>query len=92
MKITVQYSAQARVAAGRSSETVELPDSETIRDLVVRLGRQHGEAMRRLLLKADGSPHPSLLVFVADEQVRPDEQRALRSGEVVSIMTPISGG
>jgi len=92
MKVTVKYSAQARAATGISSEEVELDEPITIHDLVLRLSRQHGSAFARLALDAHGCPHPSLLVAIGDEQVRPGDPRKVAHGETVSILTPISGG
>jgi molybdopterin converting factor small subunit len=92
MKVTVKYSAQARVATGLSSEELDLDEPTTVHDLVVRLARQHGSAFRRLALDANGCPHPSLLVAIGDDQVRSGDHRKVASGETVTIMTPIAGG
>jgi molybdopterin converting factor small subunit len=92
MKVTVKYSAQARVATGLSSEELDLDEPTTVHDLVVRLARQHGSAFRRLALDANGCPHPSLLVAIGDDQVRSGDRRMVASGETVTIMTPIAGG
>jgi molybdopterin converting factor small subunit len=92
MKVTVKYAAQARVATGLSLEVVELDEPTTIHDLVIRLARQHGTAFRRLALDANGCPHPSLLVVIGDDQVRPGDHRKVASGDEVTIMSPISGG
>ncbi|HLY08729.1 MAG TPA: MoaD/ThiS family protein [Planctomycetota bacterium] len=92
MKVTVKYSAQARVATGLSSEVIELDEPTTVHDLVIRLARQHGSAFRRLALDAGGCPHPSLLVAIGDEQVRPSDHRKVAPGETITILTPISGG
>jgi molybdopterin converting factor small subunit len=92
MKVTVKYSAQARVATGLSSEEIELDEPTTVHDLVIRLSRQHGSAFRRLALDANGCPHPSLLVAIGDEQVRPSDHRKVVQGETITILTPISGG
>lgn len=92
MKLTVRFAAQAREAAGAAQVTVDLDGAATVRDLVLALAARHGEPLRKLLLKAEGTPHPSLLVFVGDEQVRVDDPRALRAGDTVCVMTPISGG
>jgi molybdopterin converting factor small subunit len=92
MKVIVKYSAQARVATGLSSEEIELDEPTTVHDLVIRLSRQHGSAFRRLALDANGCPHPSLLVAIGDEQVRPGDHRKIASGETITILTPISGG
>ena len=92
MKVTVKYLAQAREAAGRGSEEVELDGAVTVHDLIVRLARQHGSAFSRMALDGSGCPHPSLLVIIGDEQVRPGDARKLTAGETITIMTPISGG
>ena len=82
MRVTVQYSAQARDAAGTSQEAVEFSGSN-VRDLLAALADKH-EPLRRLVL------HPSILVFVGDERV--DGSRSLQTDETVCVMTPISGG
>lgn len=92
MKVMVKYAAQARVATGLSSEEVELDEPTTVHDLVIRLARQHGSAFRRLALDANGCPHPSLLIAIGDDQVRPGDHRRVTSGETITILTPISGG
>jgi len=91
MNVTVRYSAQAQAAAGVAAETVALDGARTVADLVKRLAAQHGEPLRNLLLRPDGSP-TAILVVVGDEQVRFDDPRPLRDGDVVSLLTPISGG
>ena len=92
MRVTVKYAAQARVATGISSEEVDLDEPTTVHDLVIRLARQHGSAFRRFALDANGCPHPSLLVAIGNDQVRPGDHRKVVSGETVTIMTPIAGG
>lgn len=92
MKVFVKYSAQARIATGVSSEEVDLDEPTTVHDLVLRLARQHGAAFRRFALDAKGCPHPSLLVAIGNDQVRPGDPRKVTSGETVTIITPIAGG
>jgi molybdopterin converting factor small subunit len=91
VNVTVRYSAQAQAAAGVASESVPLDGARTVRELVARLAERHGEPLRRLLLRADGAP-AAVLIVVGDEQVRFDDPRPLRDGDVVSLLTPISGG
>jgi MoaD family protein len=92
MKITVRYLAQAREAAGRAVEEIELDGPTTVHDLIVRLARQHGSAFSRMALDGAGCPHPSLLVVIGDDQVRSGEARKLGPGDTITLMTPISGG
>src|SRR5439155_56386 len=77
MKVTVRYLAQAKEAAGRASEEVELDGPTTLQDLIVRLARRHGAAFERMALNGADTPHPSLLIVVGDEQVRSGEPRRL---------------
>jgi molybdopterin converting factor small subunit len=88
MSVTVKFSGQARDAAGVASLTsVAARVDELLKDLAKR-----NDALRPLLLRADGTPLASLLVVVGDEQVRVDDPRPLRAGDVVTVMTPIAGG
>lgn len=88
MSVTVKYAGQARDAAGTPSETAA---ASTVAGLLRELAERR-EALRPLLLRPDGTPRPSLLVVVGDEQVRVDDPRPLRDGDVVTVMTPIAGG
>lgn len=92
MKLTVRYMAQARDAVGFAQEELDVDGGISVHDLVVRLARQHGAAFRAMALDASGCPHPSLLVVIGDEQVRPGDRRTIREGESVTLLAPISGG
>ena len=84
MKITVTYMAQARDAAGTTSESVELGDGATVKDLVVAVTGKHGESLEKIM------DHPSVILVVGDEQVPSD--RTLRDGDSITVLSPISGG
>jgi molybdopterin converting factor small subunit len=92
MRVTVHYSGQARAAAGRASESVELEDAPALGPLLVTLAARHGERLRRLLLDADGRPHASLLVAVDGVQARSDATTPLRDGAQITLLPPIAGG
>ena len=51
------------------SEEVELTFPCSVRDLLLLLADRHGAPLRNLLLTEDGSPQPTILVFIRDEQV-----------------------
>lgn len=91
MKIQVHYAAQAREAAGTPTEQIEWAEGCASSDLLVRLAERH-PPLRPLLLNGAGEPSRSVLVFIDDEQVRVAEPRALKDGDVVTIVSPISGG
>jgi sulfur-carrier protein len=90
MRMTVQYLAQIKRAAGRSMEHVEAPDGITLRDLVRYLGGRDDRALHALLLDKEEEPHGSLLFFVGEEHA--ELSRPLCDGDALTILTPMSGG
>ena len=92
MRITIQYEAQARRAAGIRAETIDLPDGGTPHDGILQATVMHGDSLRPVLLTAAGEIQPTLLVFVNDVQVLPEKHGPLSDGDTLTLMTPISGG
>lgn len=92
MKIQVEYAAQIKRAAGLSAETFEWESPCTVQDVLNRVVEKHGEPMQQLLFDANRQLHPSILLFIGDTQVRSDQHRQLRDGDVLTILSPISGG
>ena len=92
MRISVHYLAQLRQAAGTGCEEMDLPTACSARQLLVRLAQQRGDSLGRLLLGGDKKVHPTILLFVGDEQVGPEEDTMLKDGDVVTILSPIAGG
>ena len=90
MQLTVHYFAQLKRAAGVSSETVMVDPGATLAKLVQRLGQEHGDAFRAMVLDAAGQPQRTLLYAVGDEQA--DLEHVLREGDVVTILAPMAGG
>jgi molybdopterin converting factor small subunit len=84
--------AQARQAAGRADEQVDIDRPCSVQDLIVGLASRHGDPLRRLLLDDRGSVQPALLLFVGDEQVDPAGAVPLRDGDVVTVLSPMAGG
>jgi molybdopterin converting factor small subunit len=92
MHITVEYAAQIKRAAGLSVETFECHSPCTVRDILDRVAQRHGESLSLLLFDEDRKLHPSILLFLGDSQVRPDEPRELQDHDTLTILSPISGG
>jgi MoaD family protein len=95
MIVSVEYFAQAREAAGRSREMVELPQPCTVQALIDRLARERGERLASLLLGPDGRLAVGVLLAVRGRQVaRPGDERPvdLRDGDEVLVMPAVSGG
>ena len=64
----------------------------TVRRLIGELSHRHGERLRSMLSIETGQPHPSLLLFLGDEQVRSDSSKSLFDGAEVGMFSPIAGG
>jgi len=92
MRITLQYATQVKRVAGVGSETVEASAPCGVEDLVRLAVDRRGDALRRMVLDDHGKLQPSLLVFVHDRQVGRGETITLKDGDVVTLMSPISGG
>ena len=92
MQITVQYETQARRAAGISSETVDVRDACSAADCIRQIADAHGEQLRPVLLTATGEIQLSLLVFLNDVQIARHTDNLLTHGDILTLMTPISGG
>ena len=92
MKIIIHYHAQARLAAGKALEVIDIFEPITLKQLICRVADKHGEPLRAMLLCDVSEPHPSLLLFVDEEQFRSDSDRPLSNGAEVIIFSPIAGG
>ncbi len=92
MQIQVQYSALIRKLADCGKETVEVDDGTSAQALITRLANERGDALARYLLGDDGRLQPAVLAFVNDTQVRWDDERSLRDGDVLVFMSAIAGG
>ena len=92
MRITVEYAAQIKRAAGRASETFEWETSCTVQDVLHGIVRRHGEPLGSLLFHENGQLHPSILLFVGDSQIRWESACELQDRDVLTILSPISGG
>jgi molybdopterin converting factor small subunit len=92
MKVTVEYAAQVKKAAGIASEDVEVSEQTTAQDVVRQVARAHGGGLSDLILNGDGNLHPSILLFVGDDQITWDLPASLVDRDVVTILSPVSGG
>ena len=92
MKVTIEYAAQVKRIAGVGSETVEIDSQSTVQAAIRQAAEIHGSEFRNIVLDSEGQLHPSILLFVGDEQVRWDQEFELQDGNVVTLLSPISGG
>lgn len=90
MIVTIAYLAQLKRAAGRGAERIALEAPCTVEQLAHHLAARHGDSLRSLLLTAEGRLQRTILIFLGEEQVRPDHP--LKDGDTVTLLTPIAGG
>ena len=81
MKIKVLLFGLLKDIAGRSTETLELEDGALVRDVLA----YYSQTIPRFEAMI-----PALAISVAEEYARPD--RALREGDEVGLLPPVSGG
>lgn len=92
MKIRVNYTTQVKAALGLAGEDVELPDASGLPDLLRHLKTLHTEVFSRMVVDQEDRLMPSVLICVGDQQVRPDDDVSLSNGDVVTLLSAISGG
>ena len=82
LSVTVLFFAGAREAVGTRRETVGLKTGTTITELAEELVARHGEGLRAVI--------PSCALWVNGEPATP--ATALRPGDEVAVLPPVSGG
>ena len=91
MHVSVQYTTQLRTALNLDQETIELPLESSVRDLLDQLAASHQGTFAEFVID-DGGLRPNIIVTVGDQQVIDIEQHPLKPGDVVTILSAISGG
>jgi molybdopterin converting factor small subunit len=81
--VRVRYFAGARGAVGVPEETVALPATATVKDLVGHLGATHGEKLTRVLTACS---------FLLDGVAVRDLTIPLPDGAGVDVLPPFAGG
>jgi molybdopterin converting factor small subunit len=92
MLVTVEYTAQLKRAAGTAREQFKVSNSTSLLDLVDVIAALHSAELARILVSTDGTPQPTVIPFIDDNQIRWDDEDALHDGVTVTLLSPISGG
>lgn len=91
MRIDVEYSSQIRSALGTQSEQIELDDNGTLALLIQTIVSIHGESAHQVLCDENGSLNKWILADRSGKLLR-DPTTPLADGDLVRLMSPISGG
>ncbi len=94
MQITVQFEAQLRHVAGVGHAVVSVPDACSVTDALRAIAAQFGPTLAERLVTADGMALRSVLLFVNDQAIphAMTAEHLLKSGDVLLLYPPISGG
>ncbi|MDW8092082.1 MAG: MoaD/ThiS family protein [Nitrososphaerota archaeon] len=92
--VRTRYFAYLREAIGHTEEVVELPEGATVMDFVRKVIELHGSEIGRFVLDERGRLRRSIRVALNGETVEESiiDRTVLKSGDVVVILPPISGG
>lgn len=74
---------------GASEQVVALSDGATVKDAIKSLADEHAEHFSKFVFSGD-QLLPSILLSLNDQQV--DEQAELSDGDVLTLISAISGG
>ena len=91
MKVRVSYTTQLRTSLGVSTEVIDVKPGASLAFLMSTLTDRHGDEFASVALNADGTPLPSVLLCVGDEQ-EINLDRELKENDEVTILSAISGG
>jgi molybdopterin converting factor small subunit len=94
MEITVQFEAQLRHVAGVGHASVSVPDDCSVTDALKAISAKFGPSLGERLLTPDGTTQRSVLLFVNEQPIPHDlaSERTLKTGDVLLLYPPISGG
>ena len=91
MNVTVQLFAQLAVVAGTNEHQVTLPANASAQDCVRHLADEFGADFAAIALREDHL-HPTVLLFVDNQQIDWNTHTPLRDGTSLVLAMPIAGG
>lgn len=93
MEVALRYYAMVRDAAGKTAETLSLPEDATVMDLINHLIGLYGDSFRGYVYGDEGRLIDYLLFSVNEVDIRSLDcfDTVLRDGDRISMMPPIGG-
>jgi molybdopterin converting factor small subunit len=92
MKVSFQYFAQVRKAAGIDSEDLEVAPDADLAAALTAAAEKHGDAFRAVVLDEEGKPQPSVILLVNGQAARRDDPPQIRDGDSISLLSAVAGG
>ncbi len=91
MNYKIKLWGQLKQKAGKEFIHMESIEELNMQDIVLRICEME-PALREVLLKSPSSIHPSILIFVNDNQYEYDKQSPIKKSDQITFMSPIAGG
>jgi MoaD family protein len=88
--ITLEYFAQARQAAGCDHDQFDMETSLTLQELIQRSCERHGEGLSEILL--DQQKLAAWILVSINGTAATNHEQILHDGDVIRLLSPISGG
>ena len=94
MNVEVKYYAMLREAAGRKSETLELPDGSSMGDLMNMIVERHGPDFYRYVYDNQKQVRDYLSFMLNGVNVNSMDgfDTLLKTGDIIAILPPVGGG
>ncbi len=92
MTVTVEYTSQLKQITGKASEKIELESASNVQSFVQWLADEHGESFKKFLFNEKGEFRPNLLLCINGKQIAWLTPYELKEGDVIGLLSPISGG
>ncbi len=92
MKVKVLYNAQLRDILGFGTEEVELLESASVEQLLEQLGQKHGSPFEEYVWESPSKMRSSIFICVGDNSIGRDLTVSLEAGNLVTLLSPVSGG
>ena len=89
MNVTVNFTTQLKAAIGSAEQVITLSEGATAEQAIKSLAEQHSEHFSKFVL-SNGQLMPSILLALNDQQV--DADAKLKDGDVLTLLSAISGG
>ena len=92
MKITFQYSGQARKARGTAEEVIDLEENSTVTQALIQVAQTWSPEAKGFFFDDENQVRPSMLIFVNEEQIMEPQTHVLTPNAKVLWMAPLAGG
>ncbi|MCS7120324.1 MAG: MoaD/ThiS family protein [Nitrososphaerota archaeon] len=94
MKVKLLYLGLVRNSTGRSEEDIYLKEGSSLKDLLNELAKTYGEKFGRFINAKEHLWDPTFIVAVNGKLINLHNESPilLKDGDVISLMTLISGG